>query len=143
MSYPKYGGRKPTDAYTLSHHLVQLIRLTFLHLFSDMTIFGKSDLLASFDRVLPSLGTANLTPPVPGAAGRSSSRVKLVPAKLMAAPGGLSRDEYWALPAAMMLSQSVVLVEREKHGVEWAQLVRLMTVVDRNPFLCEWDCAQE
>jgi len=107
-----------------------------------MGILGKADLLESFTRTVPLLPTVNLVPPAPGPASRSPGGVKLVPAKLMAAPGRLSRDVYLVLPALMVMCSSIVLVAREKHGVEWAQLVKLLTVVDANDFLREWDCDQ-
>ncbi len=68
---------------------------------------------------------------------------KLVPAKVFAVPGRLSRDEYLSLPMVLMLADRTSGgSDATELGVRWMSLETLQAEVDKSKLLQEYDCDQ-
>ncbi len=149
FEYPKYNGRRASAAHTFSHQLVLLIRITLLHAITKMTITAKLQTLqyldpaGEFQTQMRRLLSAGQIPPEFDMAAKGAARV--VPAKVFAVPGRLSRDEYFSLPAVFMMADGIANglkngTEMSHIGTRWGLLAQVQAVVEKSRFLQEYDC---
>lgn len=147
--YPKYHGHKASDRHTFQHQLVIFIRLTLIHAISKMTLPAKMNALdfmdpnGSLQSQLRNLSSSAMPPEFDI---KPKGAAKLVPAKIFAVPGKLSRDEYFSLPLlfglADGLESTIQTGNSTELGARWSVLAQILAEVEKNRFLREYDCGK-
>ena len=131
FDYPVYGGHKADSKRTLDHILVLIIRLTLLHDISKLSPGNRFTLYV----ILTTAEHAFVNAPDATRRGRT---VRLVADKVLAAPGRLSRDEYWELPKYVALAGMVS--SNAPFALGWGMILSMQGELEQSQLLRGWDC---
>lgn len=145
FTYPKYGGHKPTDKYTLQHHLVQIIRFTLIWTLAVVPDQFKHNIV----KIIPNVGSYVVTPgrdgnisPRVGVTSHGAAKLEPVPDKVLAVPGNLSQDEYLSPPMFLVMADVMGSIDAStsKVGERWCAILELQEEVLSCGWMKEYDC---